>query len=547
MNKNITYILLSFLAACVVLWQLLASGYILTMDMIFGPNMNLVIDGSGFVNTLPTKYLLAFITYISNGWLAEKILLLAIFFLLFYLPLHFFKNIFGLRNTQGAEYVASLFFAVNPFVYERFLAGQWSVLFGYALLVPFGAYLIEFCKNCSYKNIFKILAIVILIGLVSTHILVISVIVAIFACLANLIGNKDGLIFIKRCLFLGLALLICSSYWIIPAILSNTTPLATFGPEHWEVFKTAGNGYLGTLGNVLTLHGFWGEHEKWISRFIIPSDGGWIFMTASMSFFALVFAGVCVGLKDRSLRNKVIFIISTMLLAIIFSCGIGEGIFRNINLWIFEHITFWSGFRDTEKWSALIVLGYAFFVGLGSMKILSYFKQPKYSRIVLYVLLAIPLFYTPMMLFGFAGQLKAVQYPNSWNEVNSVLKQEKNCRALFLPWHEYYSLKFNNDILTGNVSRSYFDCDIVRGQNMELDSIMSQGGNGEEYDIIEKLVIDNKANPDNTLELLKERGIMYVIFTGDIVGEDPYKYPFLGSKYSQKVINNGAIDLYRIF
>ena len=372
MNKNITYILLSFLAACVVLWQLLASGYILTMDMIFGPNMNLVIDGSGFVNTLPTKYLLAFITYISNGWLAEKILLLAIFFLLFYLPLHFFKNIFGLRNTQGAEYVASLFFAVNPFVYERFLAGQWSVLFGYALLVPFGAYLIEFCKNCSYKNIFKILAIVILIGLVSTHILVISVIVAIFACLANLIGNKDGLIFIKRCLFLGLALLICSSYWIIPAILSNTTPLATFGPEHWEVFKTAGNGYLGTLGNVLTLHGFWGEHEKWISRFIIPSDGGWIFMTASMSFFALVFAGVCVGLKDRSLRNKVIFIISTMLLAIIFSCGIGEGIFRNINLWIFEHITFWSGFRDTEKWSALIVLVYAFFVGLGTMNILSY-------------------------------------------------------------------------------------------------------------------------------------------------------------------------------
>ena len=157
------------------------------------------------------------------------------------------------------------------------------------------------------------------------------------------------------------------------------------------------------------------------------------------------------------------------------------------------------------------------------------------------------------MLFGFVGQLKAVNYPASWAEVNDVLKQDKDCRALFLPWHEYYNLKFNNDILTANLSRNYFACDIIQGKNMEIGTIGNQGGNGEEYDVIEKAVTDNNANPDATIELLKQKGIKYIIFTADLINEDPYGYPFLGSKYSQKIIgeyqqvvNSQGIYLYKI-
>ena len=271
-----------------------------------------------------------------------------------------------------------------------------------------------------------------------------------------------------------------------------------------------------------------------------------MFGTAITLLFLLVLVGTYSGLKDKKIRNTTIFMGGVMFLAVIFSCGIGEGIFRNFNLWIFEHVSFWKGFRDTEKWSALVALGYALFAGLGSVKILPYFKQAKYKITILCILLATPLFITPMMLFGFAGQLKAVQYPQSWSEVNNVLKQDRNCRALFLPWHEYYSLEFNDGILTGVVSRSYFNCDIVEGQNMELGGISSQGGNGDEYNIIEQAVTDNKANPDNTIGLLREKGIKWIIFTNDIAGEDPYKYPFLGSKHSHEVIHHDEIDLYSI-
>jgi len=546
MKRNSFYILFAFFCTGVVLWQLLASGYVLTLDMIFGPHVNLARSAGDLLNTAPMWYLLSFVTYVLGGWITQKILLVAIFFLLFYLPLRFFRKIFGIENTHGAEYVASILFAINPFVYERFLAGQWAVLFGYALLIPFTAYLIGFCKEWNYKNFLKLLVAIILIGVVSTHILIMSVIVTTLAFVTNFIVRKFNLSFLKMGLLLGAAVLVCSSYWLVPAVLSKTTPLTTFGPEHWEVFKTAGSGHFGTLGNVLMLHGFWGEHEEWITRFVLPKEGGWVFGTAITLLFLLVLVGIYSGLKDKKIRNTTIFMGGVMFLAVIFSCSIGEGIFRNLNLWIFEHVSFWKGFRDTEKWSALVALGYALFVGLGSVKILSYFTQAKYKITILCILLAIPLFITPMMLFGFAGQLKAVQYPQSWSEVNNVLKQDRNCRALFLPWHEYYSLKFNDDILTGVVARSYFNCDIVEGQNMELGGISSQGGNGDEYNIIEQAVTDNNANLDNTIELLRERGIRWIIFTDDIVGEDPYKYPFLGSKHSHEVIHHDEIDLYSI-
>ena len=186
MKKSSLRIIFSILGVAIVLWQLLFSGYVLTLDMFFGPHIDLV-GRSGLFSAMPIWYVLSFFTYIFNGWIAQKILLVVIFFLLFYLPLRFFRKIFGIENTHGAEYVASILFAINPFVYERFLAGQWAVLFGYALLIPFTAYLIGFCKEWNYKNFLKLLVAIILIGVVSTHILIMSVIVTTLAFIANFI------------------------------------------------------------------------------------------------------------------------------------------------------------------------------------------------------------------------------------------------------------------------------------------------------------------------------------------------------------------------
>jgi len=565
MTKNKTYILVSLLGTVIVLWQLLVSGYVLTLDMVFGPHIDLVRNTGDLLNTAPTWYVLSFLTTIFGGWIAQKILLITIVFLLFYLPLHFYKRIFGIEKTEGdmqelghiggreggegGEYIASIFFAINPFVYERFLAGQWAVLLGYVLLVPLTAYLIAYCKEWNYKNTLKLLGIIILMGATSTHYFIISILVTAVVLAINFVYQKFSISFLKKSMLLALSVVIVSSYWLIPAVLSKNGPIETFGPKHWEVFKTATDVHLGTVGNVLTLHGFWGEHEHWAERFVLPKSFGPSFGISFALLLIIIISGIYFGIKDKRIRAGACTAVFLMIASVIFSCGIGDGVFRNLNIWMFEHISFWKGFRDLEKWSAVLALGYAFFAGFGAQMILDKIKSHQYRRIVLYVIIFIPLLSTPMMLFGFSNQLKTTEYPSSWAEVNKVLKTDKNCRALFLPWHQYYSLKFNNNILTGNVSRSYFDCDILNGKNMELGIISSQGGNGEEYDLIEKDVINNSEDPDSinsVIDILKKHEVKYVIFTDDLILEDIYRYPFLVSKHLERVVGNDGIYLFKI-
>ncbi len=546
MKKNNIYIIFSILGVVIVLWQLLLSGYVLTLDMVFGPHMNLTRNAGDLLNTLPFYYILYAIKYIFGGWIMQKILLVTIFFLMFYFPLRYFKKIFNLEETYGVEFVVSLFFVINPFVYERFLAGQWAVLFGYVLLVPILAYLISFCRDWNNRNTLKLLASIVILGAVSTHILMISLVIIPIVIFANFIYQKWSLSFLKKSILLGLGVIIISSYWLIPAILSKGTVVTTFGADHWEVFKTATNSHIGTIGNVLSLHGFWGEHEEWIKRFVLPSEGGWVFVTSLFLFIGIVFTGIYAGVKDKKIRLMVFLLIFVMFLATVFSSGITDGIFKNFNMWMFENVSFWKGFRDSEKWSAILALGYALLAGLGARYLISNLKNIKYQKVALYMILTIPILYTPMMLFGLSGQIKTTQYPDSWNEVNNVLREDKNCKALFLPWHQYFSLRFNQDILSANPAGVYFDCGMVQGKNMELGSISSQGGNGEDYETIENVIIDNNANIDNTIKFLREKGIKYIIYTDDIDYEDPYLYPFLKSDHLVEVFHSKGIYLYRI-
>ncbi len=318
MKKNSLYIVFGLLGTTIVLWQLIASGYVLTLDMVFGPHIDLVRNAGDLLNTAPFWYLLSFLTAILGGWFTQKIVLITIVFSLFYLPLHFYKKIFNVEKTEGGEYITALFFAINPFVYERFLAGQWMVLLGYVLLVPFTAYLIEFCREWNNKNGLKLLGIIILMGAISTHYFIISILITSFVLAINFIYHKFSISFLKKSLILALSIIVVSSYWIIPAILSKNGPIETFGPEHWEVFKTATDAHLGTTWNVLTLHGFWGEHEHWVERFVLPKYFSLSFGISFTLLLIIIISGIYFGFKNKRLRAGVCIAFTIMVLSLIF-------------------------------------------------------------------------------------------------------------------------------------------------------------------------------------------------------------------------------------
>jgi hypothetical protein len=141
----------------------------------------------------------------------------------------------------------------------------------------------------------------------------------------------------------------------------------------------------------------------------------------------------------------------------------------------------------------------------------------------------LPLVYTFTLLGGLAGEVRPVEYPQSWHEVNAILAKDPDCKALFLPWHEYYWLAFNHNILTGNTAPGFFDCRIISSHDAEIGDVGDQG-KGPQYEAIARAVTDNHPeSADATLAEFRKEGIRYMIVTNDLGTLDAFKYPFLTS------------------
>lgn len=528
-----------------VLWQMLLPGYVLTLDMVFGPRALMPAYAGVSAAGFPVSYVLYLLQYVMDGWIIEKILLVALFFSLFYLPLRFYP----FRSDYGEKYFVALIFAINPFVYERFLAGHLNVLFAYAFLFPLVSSLMRFYRELSWRSILVASAWLIGIGMFSLHLFVMgAVIFSLFALVAGglmIIRRDDSLkLFITR---LGAAiLLMCaiSLYWIIP-VFTGANTVETFTSAHWEAFKTASDPYLGTSGNVAALYGFWGEHEMWSTYFSWPKDN-WFWGIAGVALAAVILLGVWRALHERSIRLIAGWLLCAGILSLIFSVGIGDSSLKALNFWLFEHVPLWQGFRDSQKWSAVLVLMYSIFGGIGAGWILRMITRPYLRAGILALLCALPLLYTTNMLLGFNGQLQAVSYPESWQQANEVLKNDGNCKAVFLPWHLYYELSFNGGLLTANTADAYFNCRIISSADAEIGGVGDVAGLPSEYYELAGAVANNAGDPDKTALFLAEKGIRYVIYTSDIAGKDIYAYPFLRSGLLEEVVHTPEIALFEI-
>ncbi|MEA1963458.1 MAG: hypothetical protein U9M94_04470 [Patescibacteria group bacterium] len=544
--------ILIFLAGIVIiLWQMLKPGYILTQDMIFAPSIKILPNGNGFYNDLPVKYLMKFLNLFMDGWLIQKLMLIALFFCVAYFAFKFLP----IPKKFGARYWACLFYTVNPFVYERFLAGHWMHLFAYAFLSPFIFYLLKLGQKPKIKKVLRLFFWLFLIGMFSLHFLVMAVMILFgyifYAVITEIIKQNRRKIrkILKCCLMGGIMFLLLSFYWIAPFCLrAEQSVVETFTEDHWDAFRTSEDARLGAELNVLALYGFWGEREPWAGYFIWAKDNFALWAAFFVLLIAIISIGAASGLKNKKTRRQAIFFVILGLFSFIFSCGLAETAFKSFNLWLFENIGIWRGFRDTQKFSGLLALSYAYFGGLGFIFIAKFIKEKsaKFLKICLALLFLILIFYTYPMPAGFAGQIKPVMYPQSWSDANQILNNDKDeFKVLFLPWHQYFSLNFNRNLITANPARLYFDKEIIQGYNMEIGKIFSQEGHYESKKI-EKIVTSDYVLQDEAINFFSNSGIKYIIFIDDLKGSDIFEYGFLESRLLNVVYKKDGLTLYKI-
>ena len=528
---------------------MLLPGYVLTLDMVFTPETKIFLSDISYGNSLPLRYLIHFGNALFPTWVIQKIILFILFFSLGYFPYKFLP----LPKNKTVRLFSSLVYVANPFVYSRFLAGQWTHLMAYALLPIFIHLLFKFTKLPSLKTGFKLFLIVFLINIFSLHFFV-MVAMIIFAWflyyfINYLINNKFDLLKLtfKNLIFTGLSFLVLSSYWLIPA-LNNPAPIEQrFDTKHWQAFSATGHNQISTTLNILSLNGFWGEGGPWSEQFAWPQDYT-VFWLAIGLIWALIAIGIMSGFKNKKIRPKIIIFIILGVFSFVFSTGAGETVFKDFNIWLYEHIFFWSGFRDSQKFVGLLALSYVVLSGYGVNGVMSLLnKKRKLSTNFSVIIFLIPISLGFLIWGGFKNQVRSVWYPDIWFKAKEViLSDSSDYKVLFLPWHGYLSLNFNNNLLVANPAKSFFGEKSIVSRSVEIKDIYDQEVNLE-YKNLDKVVREDASlTLDQTIDFFIDKNIKYIVFFQDLNGVDNLKYEFLTSSRLETKIEDGLLIMYEI-
>ncbi|MCX6759619.1 MAG: hypothetical protein NT012_03605 [Candidatus Nealsonbacteria bacterium] len=534
------FILIFLGIAVLILWQMLLPGYVLTLDMVFTPETKVVFSETGYNNSLPISYLIHFLNILIPSWIIQKIILFILFFSLGYLSFKFLP----LPKNKTVRLFSALVYTLNPFVYSRFLAGHYGHLMAYALLPVFIHFLFKFTESPSFKISLKLFASILLISLFSLHFFAMTVMIMVFWFLFHFIkylarNNLTLLkLTLKNLIFGGLLFAVVSAYWLIPTMNRNQPFEQRFDIKHWQAFAASNHDKINTTLNVLSLNGFWGEGQPWSKQFAWP-QGYIVFWIAFGLIGLLILAGLINGFKNKKTRPVIIFFSILGFFAFIFSTGAGETIFKNFNLWFYKNISFWSGFRDSQKFTGFLALSYAVLSGFGVMAIVDFLNKKKkdLTNNLNSLIFLIPILFGFLMWGGFQKQIKPVWYPEVWNQAKNVIQVDgSNYKVLFLPWHGYLSLNFNNNLLVANPASNFFGEKAVVSKSVEIKEIYDQELSPE-YINVDKVVRDGfYLAPDETINFFVKQNIKYIVYFQDLKGVDNLRYEFLTSDRLKKII-----------
>lgn len=455
-NQKARVIALFSLLSLTILLPLLPRGHIMTLDMAFSPTMP-------SPQTVTSSYLFRLLLHGTNKLIPsdiiEKLLFLSIFVLASY-GMYILVQSLKTRALPSAAYLSALFYAVNPYTYSRFMAGQYSVLLGYALLPFFAQAFLRVTKNPTTQNALKLGGWATVIGIVSIHTL--GLIALLFATGSALLAKQHQHQTARlkqhyKALFLGVGvMLLASSYWLVPLLAGQGTTAQTiqsFGATDTTAFATAGGNLIGKAANIIRLQGFWAEDR---GLFLLPQDymPAWGVLICAM--WVLIFIGA------RALWRS-----GNRFILLFFGLGAAAAAVLALGLPPLP------GYREPHKFVGLVALFYALSAGQGMAALANkYHKRSEFAGTFATACCGILLVaVTPVMFWGFSGQLTPRHYPEDWFAINQQLSEDKDkFQTVFLPWHLYMHFTFAGRIIA-NPAQDFFDKPVLVSNDPEFGGV----------------------------------------------------------------------------
>ncbi len=524
-RKWLPYLVYALLSLA-ILGPLLLPGYILTLDMVFTPEMDFTTQLYGLLESIsaraPLFLLMSLVNDIIPAWLLQTVILFLIFFLAG-LGAHKLLPISGAGN-----YFAGLLYMVNPFTYVRFMAGLWPLLAAYAL-IPFAVKaFLELLEKGGLRNAIKLTLLSTLVGVMLVHCLFLLLLIFLVIFVVKLISerkNSGRLLQVGK--YVGISavmFLVLNIYWLIPVLTAGTTRLEQIGQADFLLFAPKASGGAGVAFALASMHGFW--------------NSGWVYASNFISFWPVLFVfilflvvyGLLLMFEDKKKRWQGTSLAVVGIVGFFFAVGASLDLTKPAFEWLFNNLVFVRGFRDVQKFVVMLCLSYAYLGGLGVGALIADFRRGKRrvlhvgANVFIVLVLVTPLFYS-FPIFGSWGQLKATDYPAEWYEVNDYLNQDDDdFNVLFLPWHLYmdYSWLPNTTKRLASPAQEFFDKPIIRGDNPEIPGKYTDSTNQVSKYV--EFLLGNAGQVSNLGELLAPLNVKYVLLVHEV---DYASYDFL--------------------
>jgi hypothetical protein len=525
------YVPYAFLALLVI-GPLLIPGFVLTMDMVMTPVLRMP---NHVDNTWVFYAVLHLLNLVLPADLLQKIMLLGIFWGSG-VGAHRLLQVLRPADQpywRWAQYAAGTFYMVNPFVYDRFMSGQYGVLLGYALLPWFARSLYGFVYKPHWMSALRLSGWLVAISNVSIHsvglaLLMMVVAVGMYARDKKQIGYAAAA--------LGV-FVVLSSYWLVPTVLGQgriAESLPTFTSSERQAFATVDAVGTGPLGAVLGMQGFWQETRGLYTQ---PIEANAVWGFVQLLFFALVAAGIAAAWRAQ--RQLAMYGVVVGVVSVCLAVGLGSG-------WLAAHVPFFAGYREPQKFVALLALVYVYFVAWGAASALGFvaWRVRWGDRIALIVLLLLPLSYTPTMLWGMNGQIRTANYPADWSIDNQLLQRQPGSgKVLVLPWHLYMRYGFTHGRIIASPAKGFFDREVVVSDDPEIAGVVPQVHDATR-EAVQQTILPSGTSGQQIAPQLGELGIGYVLLFKDL---DYGDYAYLDKQAGLKLLQDSqTIRLYGI-
>ena len=231
-------------------------------------------------------------------------------------------------------------------------------------------------------------------------------------------------------------------------ILNFKSDLSFITEEHIEFFAPKASIDFNTAVKAAGMFGFWREASYVTIYKIIPFPI-FIILIGILIFFTINGYLYLRATKKREAN----FFLTIGILGLILALGITSPLSKIIFDFLFNHIPFFSGFRDTHKFVSLLVIGYAYLGSLGFKELLSTKKRILKNSLII-LTFSFLIFYNYPQL-GLHYQLQPLSYPESYDRTNAFLTEQNiTGYIIYLPWYDYltynWSLKAGLDGRLGN-------------------------------------------------------------------------------------------------